>query len=97
MVKWQLLMYADFQFLQLEPPPYHINAYMLYLLPLVFDLEVFGRLLGDPASKVQLVDLAGLVPHGRLVVEDKPPPLDRGAVVTTLVSKARQVAKGVNL
>lgn len=36
----------------------------------VLDLKVLGRLLGHPAAKVQLVDLAVLVPDGGLVEED---------------------------
>lgn len=38
------------------------------LLCTILNLEVFGRLLGDSASKVQLVNLTVLVPHGSFVV-----------------------------
>lgn len=40
---------------------------------MIFNLEVLGRLLGDSAAEVELVHLAVLVPHGRLVVHDKLP------------------------
>ena len=41
------------------------------LISAVLDLEVLGRLLGDPAAEVELVDLAGLVPQWRDVVHDE--------------------------
>lgn len=44
------------------------SIFFTCLLCTVLNLEVFGRLLGDSASKVQLVNLAVLVPHGRFVV-----------------------------
>jgi hypothetical protein len=40
----------------------------LYLSAAEFDLEVFGRLLGDATPEVELVNLRVLVPERRLVV-----------------------------
>lgn len=42
-----------------------------YLLAAEFNLEIFGRLLCDPSAKVQLIDLAIFVPHGRFVVHNE--------------------------
>ena len=44
-------------------------AELHYLLVVELDLEVLGRLLGDAAAEVQLIDLARLVPDRRLVVQ----------------------------
>lgn len=41
---------------------------------MVLDLEVLGGLLRDAAAEVELVHLAVLVPHGRLVVHHQLPP-----------------------
>lgn len=49
-------------------------AELHHLFPVVLDLEVLGGLLRDAAAEVELVHLAVLVPHGRLVVHDELPP-----------------------
>ena len=43
----------------------------VYLFSSELNLEVLSALLGDPASKVQLVDLAVLVPQWGLIVHHK--------------------------
>lgn len=53
---------------------------------MVFNLEVLGGLLSDSAAEVELVHLAILVPHGRLVVHDELPA--RVAVVANLGARA---------
>lgn len=46
-----------------------------YLFSSKFDLEVLGRFLSHSSAKVQLVDLAALIPHRCFVVHDKLPSL----------------------
>lgn len=47
------------------------NSRTWHLISLELDLEVLGRLLRDPAAKVELVDLAHFVPERGLVVQDE--------------------------
>lgn len=60
-----------------SPETISINLLLLwyisieYLFSSEFYLKVFGRLLGDSSSKIQLVDLAVLVPHRCFIVHNK--------------------------
>lgn len=91
-------LYSRERILEVQGVGIVVNATELHhLLPFVLDLKVLCRFLSDPSSKVQLVDLAGFVPHGRLVVEDQTTPMVRLAWLAAFTNRTRRVAQGMNL
>lgn len=54
-----------------------------HLLSSEFNLKILRRFLRHPSPKVQLIHLTVLVPHWRLVVHHKFPPLIRRLIIAT--------------
>lgn len=68
-----------------------------YLFAMIFYLEVLGGLLRDAAPEVELVDLAVLVPHGRLVVHDELAPRAVVAAVARRATARHHAARALQL